>query len=101
MVKNPEGNKPHENVTSLLKLTREETAAYRTACKKRGRTATHLMNALLVLAELETALRWAIVHGGEDILAQTAGAYEQATHILFAFTFINQVVFATCKFASF
>ncbi|KII84678.1 hypothetical protein PLICRDRAFT_179481 [Plicaturopsis crispa FD-325 SS-3] len=79
----------HTNIGSLVVLDPEETKKFRKAAKEHGRTVTVLMHAFLALAETETALRLAIESGDAETYEKTVGAYEQATHFLFGFTFVN------------
>ncbi|KAK0196183.1 hypothetical protein F5146DRAFT_319228 [Armillaria mellea] len=77
------------NVNALLSLTSEETARYRQVCRAHGVTVTDLMLALLALAEIESTLQIALKSDNGELTAKNIGAYEQASHFLFGFYFIN------------
>ncbi len=79
------------NVNALLSLTPEETARYRQVCRAHGVTVTDLMLALLALAEIESTLQVALKSDNGELTAKNIGAYEQASHFLFGFYFINHV----------
>ena len=81
------------NVSALLVLTEAETAKYREACRRNGVTVTDLMLALIALAEVEMALQLAIKN--KD--AAAADPYEQATHFLIGFYFMNHVRLLPCS----
>ncbi len=79
------------NVNALLSLTPAETARYRQVCRAHGITVTDLMLALLALAEIESTLQVALKSDNGELTAKNIGAYEQASHFLFGFYFINHV----------
>jgi hypothetical protein len=81
---------------SRVELDQATTARFRAVAKRHGATVTQLLNVLLALAEVQSALEWAAA-GDSDQYAQAAVAYAQATHVFFAFTFVNHVrPFAAC-----
>ena len=55
----PRARRPasHPNVTTAVILSGDETAAFRRACKLHGRTVTAVVDAILVLAELEVVMQ--------------------------------------------
>jgi hypothetical protein len=81
----------NDNMTALLKLSKDETASFRALCRQHSTTATNAINALLSLAEVESALEWAMKNQDAETYEKTVGAYDMATHVLFAFTFMNHV----------
>jgi hypothetical protein len=81
----------NDNMTALLKLSKDETARFRALCRLHGTTATNTINALLCLAEVEFALEWALEHNDPGTYEETVRAYDTATHMLFSFTVINHV----------
>lgn len=95
----------HTNVSSLVVLSPEETSKFRKVAKEHGRTVTVLTHAFLAAAEVETALRTAVESADTELYEKTLGVYEQATHFLFGFTFVNHVCrlvlcVRICKFTS-
>jgi hypothetical protein len=75
---------------SRIVLSADDTVSFRAAAKRHGATVTQVFNALLALADLETTLRLT-TSGDADVYEKTAAAYDQATHVLFAFYFISHV----------
>ncbi|PBK81005.1 hypothetical protein ARMGADRAFT_1020585, partial [Armillaria gallica] len=77
------------NVNALLNLAPEETARYCQVHRAHGITVTALMLTLLALAEIESTLQVVLKSGNGELTAKNIGAYEQASHFLFGFYFIN------------
>lgn len=71
-------------------LTEEETEKVRRACRAHGVTVTHFFTALVVLAEVEWVLTVA-QDAGEEYIKEAIEAYEKATHILSAWSIVDQV----------
>lgn len=78
------------NIARLVTLNAAQTAKLRGLSKLHGRTITEVCNSIVALADVESAVRSAKLHGDEH-LKSAIGAYEQATHWLIALTFKDQV----------
>ncbi|KAF9020947.1 hypothetical protein BDZ89DRAFT_1071871 [Hymenopellis radicata] len=78
----------HNNAHVRLTLTKDETTRYREVCRANGVTATDLWLALLALSEIEYTLQ-SSADAPEEAAQTNIAAYEQASHFLFGFYFIN------------
>ena len=64
-----------------VRLSPEETTRFRAACKAHGQTVTHVTTAILLLTDVESALRTAAAAGPERFQEVLAG-FEGATHLV-------------------
>ena len=71
-------------------LTEEETESVRRACRAHGVTVTHFFSALVILAEVEWILTVA-QDAGDEYRKEAIEAYEKATHIMSAWSIVDQV----------
>ena len=67
----------YSTVSFPIVLTKSETDAFHEVCKSRKYSVTPVVNSILVLADVETAL-WVAVQGGIDKFNEMRNVFESA-----------------------